>query len=326
MNPKNQISRIIKILELFSMGHRLSCNDIREHFDREVSLRTIQRDIAAIQEAEIPLRRSRNLGKEICWFFPSNYRKMVLPNIQPGEMLALYILKAYLKTFRGTSIEQDIGSLLEKIENLSPGDVYLDFEEQQDLIWDQDTGQYDYQDFGTLLKDIIDFILHKTWVTVTYKSLGEKAAKVYDVFIYHLFHYHGSIYLVAYTPEHDNFITLALHRLEKIVASANKWGAAPALEIAQFRQQRFGVFGGQPCSVSLQINQAFTPYFVNRSWHPSQRSEIQPDGSLRLEMDAPLSPELISWILSWHEAIRVLEPPLLIEKIKTRLNKTLEQY
>jgi len=326
MNPGNQISRIIEILQLFSMGRRLTCSDIRDHFDEAVSIRTIQRDISAIQEAQIPLHKRRGDGNQVTWSFPSSYKGMIMPAIQPNEMLALYILKAYLKTFHGTSIEQDIMSLSDKIEILSPGDVYLDFQDRQELIWDQDTGQFDYQEYGLLLTEIIQHILNKSWVTVTYKSMGEKEAKIYDLFIYYVFHYHGSLYLAAYTPEHHNFITLALHRLERIEKSVNTWAAPPELNITQFREQRFGVFGGSPQAVKLKISPQFTPYFINRNWHPSQNIRHMEDGSLWLEMNVPLSPELISWILSWHEAVFVVEPDALKDMVKERLTKTLEQY
>ncbi len=45
----------------------------------------------------------------------------------------------------------------------------------------------------------------------------------------------------------------------------------------------------------------------------------QESGDLLLTLQVPLSPELITWILGWHEAITVLAPDTLIEEIKLNL-------
>ena len=45
-----------------------------------------------------------------------------------------------------------------------------------------------------------------------------------------------------------------------------------------------------------------------------------------MELDAPVSWELIGWILSWHSFIKVLKPPALIHEMKKRLRDALRQY
>jgi hypothetical protein len=45
-----------------------------------------------------------------------------------------------------------------------------------------------------------------------------------------------------------------------------------------------------------------------------------------LEMIVPLSPELISWILSWHSGVEVLEPPELKEILIEYLNEAIKLY
>ncbi|MCK4558791.1 MAG: hypothetical protein KAV45_03335 [Calditrichia bacterium] len=50
------------------------------------------------------------------------------------------------------------------------------------------------------------------------------------------------------------------------------------------------------------------------------------DGTLLIKMEAPISPELVTWILGWHTAIKVTKPGLLIEDIIKRLEETLKMY
>jgi predicted DNA-binding transcriptional regulator YafY len=68
-------------------------------------------------------------------------------------------------------------------------------------------------------------------------------------------------------------------------------------------------------------------YFQNRQWHQSQRQTIDPEtGDMIMELYVPLGPDFISWILSWHDAIKVIKPVELIDKVKARLRATLYSY
>ena len=50
------------------------------------------------------------------------------------------------------------------------------------------------------------------------------------------------------------------------------------------------------------------------------------DGTLLIKMEAPISPELVTWILGWHTAIKVTKPGSLIEDITQKLEETLKMY
>jgi predicted DNA-binding transcriptional regulator YafY len=50
------------------------------------------------------------------------------------------------------------------------------------------------------------------------------------------------------------------------------------------------------------------------------------DGTLLLKMKALISPEMVTWILGWHTAIKVIKPGSLIEEITQKLEETLKMY
>ena len=326
MGELSQIQRIIRILELFSMGRRVTTQELYDFLKGECSLRTIQRDIQAIQYAGIPLMLEKSSARENYWFFPREYRQMVVPVIQHNELLAMHILKAHLKTFRGTKIERQITGLFNKLEELVPGDIYLDFDEDKNFIWDQNQGLYNYGEYDQLLSTVIELILARNWVTVTYRASEGKPPKTYDLFLYRIFLYNGSIYIAAYNPAFDNFISLALHRLEQVQPARGQRCQARPFSLAEFCSNRFGVFVGEIQRLQLSIRPEFVHYFQNRSWHPTQKTRLKKDKSMLLEMKVPLSPELITWILGWHTAIKVLRPDSLKAEITKKLQETLEQY
>ncbi len=326
MEATNQTERIIQILALLSMGRKLTCSKLHDKFEHKVSLRTIQRDMMRIESAEIPLLIEKGDQGENVYTLPAAYRHMVIPSIQQNELLALYMLKAYLNTFRGTRIEEYLQNLLQKLEDMAPGDVYLYLADHKDIFWSQDAGQYDYGNRDHLLNEVLNLIKDEKWATITYRSLASEHSKTYDVFMYRLFSYKGVLYIAAYNPLYDNYISLALHRIEAIDEARNQKRTRPGFSVDAFRDERFGVFAGEVQHIRLQIRAEYTPYFVNRSWHPSQRNEMLADGGMMMHLQAPVSPELISWILGWHEALMVLQPQSLIAEITGKLEKMNTMY
>jgi predicted DNA-binding transcriptional regulator YafY len=326
MENINKSARIIRILELLSSGHRLSTKQIHRHFDGEVTLRTVQRDLITLQEAGIPLELQRGDNKENFWFLPRDYRGMIHPMVHRNELLSVYILKSYLKFFQGTSVSSALDSAIEKLEELAPGEVYSELMDGQSLLWNQDVGQYDYQQYDAILNSMIDCILKKKWVTVSYQGRESKRIKKYDVFPYHLFSYGGAIYAACYQPSHGDFISLAVHRLKEVRSAVKQDRKPPDFDLKAFRKKRFGVFLGDVKKIKLRISPEYASYFQNRSWHASQKIKKQKNGELILEMKVPQSPELIGLILSWHSAIEVLEPHEFRKTIKGYLQETIGLY
>jgi predicted DNA-binding transcriptional regulator YafY len=77
MAELTSVQRIIRILELLSMGRNLTSSELNRIFDEKVTLRTIQRDMITIQQAGIPLICEKNHKKENVWSFPRDYRRMI---------------------------------------------------------------------------------------------------------------------------------------------------------------------------------------------------------------------------------------------------------
>jgi len=321
-----QAKRIIKMLELFSMGRRLTAAQLVDYFDQEVSLRTLQRDLLTIQEAGIPLQMERESGKENIWSFPPEYRRMILPQIERNELLTMHILKAFLKSFKKTTIASDLENLLNKVEELAPGEIYMELEGIEDLVWDQDVGHYRYDQTDGILNQVIDLIVAKKWGTITYRRSRTDQEKTYDIFPCRIFQYKGVLYLAAYHPYFEQFFALTLHRIKRIIEAKEQKQHLPNFDLDAFRRNRFGVFTGDVEQVELEIQNEYTHYFKNRTWHPSQQISTKEDGRVLLKMGVPVSPELVTWILGWHTAIKVIKPESLIKEIKQKLEDTLKIY
>lgn len=323
MEATTHVVRIIKILEWLSMGKSITVQEIWEIFEEESSKRTIQRDFQAIESAGIPLEIIRNDNKEFIYKFPRWYQNMLIPSIEQHELTAFYFLKGYLKSFKNTSLGTAIKSLENKLDILAPGEL-LSYSNNT-FLQDQNFGHIDYRLFTEIINNLIEAIIHKKWVTMSYHSLTDDKMRSYDVFIHKFYQFNSLLYAAVYFPKHNDILALAVHRIKKINIS-KKQQARPEFNETEFSQKRFGIYKDEPEEVILHIHPDFVKWIKDRIWHPSQIFSDLPEGGLQLKLKVPLSPDFITWVMGWHFGIKVLSPLSLKNKILANLKKSLEGY
>jgi predicted DNA-binding transcriptional regulator YafY len=317
-NKSEQARRVLFIYNLFLRHIKLTTNQVLDEIIEEfgdVSKRSVQRDLQILKDADYI--QSESKGRNSFWRL-NRGKKITMPTqIKSSELLSFYILKAYLKTFKGTAIENDINNLTEKIESLAPGDAIL----EETLYWDQNPGYYDYRGKHNLISRLLRYIHEKTWVTMEYEKMWDSKVKTYDILPESLFTYGGSIYLIAYLPKHKTYLNFALQNIVKLEDSSNQSRKYPEFDFDKFRSERFAVMDGEISDVVLKINKDFVKYFENRVWHPSQKVTFDKSENMLLHLKVPITPDFISWILHWTEAITVISP----ESLKYKLKKIYEE-
>ena len=255
---------------------------------------------------------------------------MILPIIQPNELISLYILKSYLKSFKHTSIESNLINVIEKIEIQAPGDILIEYDDgnrlQKDYVWDQENGEFNYKQYDVIITSALEYIYQKRWTKIIYQSLTDNKTRSHIVLPEHLFVYHSILYIVVFFPKYKDHLALAVHRIRSIKGTKGNDICIPQFDINEFRMKRFGVFYGTIEHVKLLVNPEYVKWFTDRIWHPSQIIHSQKNGSIIIEMDVPLSPDFISWILGWHEGIIVKEPDILIHIVSNKIRKMLDMY
>jgi predicted DNA-binding transcriptional regulator YafY len=320
-----QPHRLLYMYRKFLEGEVLTSGQLQDMVSEEieiVSRRTIQRDLRLLQKLD-PSLVGVEKGREIFWSIPRDYRypKQVV-RFDTNELLAFHFLKAHLKTFRGTVIEKDVERLYKKIEKLAPYEVVLD----ETIYWDQNVGYYDYSKLNDILEKVIKATATKGWYQVTYNAPKTGTSKDIIARFETIFSYLGLLYVVAYIPKHKIHVSLAIHNISNLQELPDYFDVAPPFNFREWSSYRFGVFSGEIFDVKLLIKKEFKHFFLNRRWHVSQVEKFDKDGNLILEMKVPVGVDLINWILSWSDAIIVLEPPELIKKVVNRLAQALNNY
>ncbi len=94
----------------------------------------------------------------------------------------------------------------------------------------------------------------------------------------------------------------------------------------EFLKHRFGLFGGEAENIKLKFDKSIRHYIEHKHWHTTQKITSDKKGNLILEMETAITPELTSWIMSWHKNVNVVMPKLLIEDIKDSIRAMKKQY
>jgi predicted DNA-binding transcriptional regulator YafY len=328
MSDFTQIERILRIIQILSSGTRLTTAALVRRFDDQVALRTLQRDLNKIASSGIPVLSRKTKANENEWYLDSSFRSFIPQTLGLNEYLAAHMLKENLKIFRNTEFSDEIDSLLEKIEQIVPEDVFLETEDSdpENLFENYTAGLFDYSGYDETIKQIIEGILHQRKCLVTYYSVYEHVNKSFYIEPHRIVYFRGGLYVIIYIRRFDKFRLLAIQRIKRFEIKDEVHPEEPRFDPASFWQGRFGLFSGEPNKVKIEFSSSARMHIEGRHWHASQSFSEGKKGSLILEMDVGISPELTSWIFSWNEYAKVLEPPELIEKISRKIKRLKKLY
>jgi len=328
MSEIPQIERILRIMQILSAGTRLTTAALVKRFDEQVSLRTLQRDLNKIATSGIPVRSRKTKSNENEWYLDSNFRSFIPQTLGLNEYLAAYMLKENLKIFRNTEFSDEVDSLLSKIEQIVPEEIFLETEDSdpEHLLENYTAGLFDYSGYDEIITRIIDGILQKRKCLVSYFSVYEDVTKNFYVEPRRMVYFRGGLYVIVFIRRFEKFRMLAIQRIKHFDVLEERFADEPIFDPSLFWKNRFGIFEADTCHVKIEFSSSARMHIEGRHWHPSQSFSEGSKGSLILEMDVGLSPELVSWIFSWNEYALVLEPPELIEKITQKIHKLKESY
>lgn len=328
MGEFSQIQRLLRILQIFSSGRKVTTTELLHRFDGRVSLRTLQRDLLALSEAGIPLISEKTMANENTWSLMSQFRSFIPLPLETNEYLAAHILKANLKVFQKTPFEKEIQSLIEKIDQIVPEEVFLETEtvKADELFENYSAGNYDYSPHGETINKLISAILNGNVCEVTYQNPYASEEKTYPIEPVRLVYYNGGLYVIVYFRKYKKFRLLAIQRIKELDLKNEKYPKDHNFDPELFWKNKFGLFSADQMEVKLQFSNEICHHIEGRSWHHSQEIIKKKNGDVVLSIKVGLSPELISWIMGWHQYVRVQSPDELINIIKSAHHKSLEKY
>ena len=164
-------------------------------------------------------------------------------------------------------------------------------------------------------------------VHIVYQSLKATEPVTYEIHLYAVIYHRGSLYVVAYSEQHDEVRHFKVDRMEEAETSQFPFQRPDEFDVKQHLDATFGILRGDG---DVQVEVKFLPavgrYVLESSWHPSQQLDRQKDGSVVARFRLDDTREIKSWILGFGKHAFVLSPESLRQEIVGELQSPLDRY
>jgi predicted DNA-binding transcriptional regulator YafY len=136
-----------------------------------------------------------------------------------------------------------------------------------------------------------------------------------------------ALYLIGWDETKGGLRTFKIERIREVVLTPRTFEPPEESTLERDLRRAWDVIADQPATdVVLRFDATVAPRVGETTWHPTQRLEAQEDGSVvfRATVAGPI--EIRLWILSWGDAVEVIEPVELREDVAGTLRRAAERY
>jgi len=307
-----RIDRMLAIVVMLLNRERITARELAEKF--EVSIRTIYRDLEAVNQAGVPVVSYS--GSDGGFGIMENY-KIDRQLLTFNDMLA--ILSA-LKGVNTTLADQEIDRAIEKISSLVPRERNDELElRYEQLVIDVSPWGFREED-KRKLKELYQAITDGKLVEFTYGNLkGEKTLREAEPMTLLFKGY--AWYLLGYCRLREDFRSFKLSRISELTVLDQEFTRR------KYSYREFPIsknHNNSPIHLKLRYSPEARPN-VEEYFNP-ENITYQDDGRLIVEVDWPEDEWVYGHILSYGEQVEVLEPKEIREKIRKRVAKLYEVY
>lgn len=323
----SQAQRLLRIY--LAMANARAGLTLQQLIERTgVTRRTINRDLAIL--ADDHLVRCIEVDDE------GRKRWALLPTgpaggvtFTRGELLALCLGRSVLSFARGTELYASMNDAFAKVADRlgGRGIEELALERKLYAVPDAPPVNINSEAFDDCLNELLTATLRDNQADVVYPS-SRGGTRVWRVDPLTLAYYRGRLYLVAREHTADAIRMFAIHRVVDATWLRGTSVSVPAKYRPEtYFSNRFGIFAGEkPEHVEARFDPGAARYARERLWHSTQTCVDEADGCAVLSWQVPVTPELISWLLSFGASVEVRSPQRLRAEIASTLRDAAARY
>jgi predicted DNA-binding transcriptional regulator YafY len=330
-----QVLRVLSILNHLSVGPETvpSLHHKLQGEGHKVSQRTIYRDLLKLEEAfklgNIKLRRYTGEFNKATWIIATaDPKTYVRDDLYLQTFMTEHFKPEWLKAFTGSSIEDVFtnGNTITESEAL-----VIQKNISQFSIQHSNWGEFIYNhEHYNRLKDIIWAISNQRIIYIAYFDHNGHVEHKFRPLkvVYH----RGTIHLVGWLIVGDEVFIQAQEldciRTTRITNERYQQTNEEAV-VRQALIDRFGIHDSvqkDRVQVVLEMGEGPAIFLMNRHWHPTQSFRKTGDNRWRMEFSCMINIELVGWVFSWLEHVKVLEPASLRDLMAERAAYIADMY
>lgn len=306
MKRLTHAARVLRIRELLDTRPYLTVSDLQRRF--HVSRRTVYNDLAALQDADVPIYSETQDGETRWMLHPAARRRTV--TLTAGQVLALGLASLALSFLEGTEIHDQLKLIIDRLTDGASPLTRKQLNSLPHKIALVPHGPKDYGPHADTLDDILTALVYDELLSITYKPPGN-TPRDHLIEPYCLLLYREALYLICHTRTFDADRILAVDRIQSTTRTRQKFEYPADFHPREFTDGSFGLIAGEPTTVVIDFDPEQARYVMERRWHKTQSFETQPDGKVRMTMSVAGLADVYRWLVGHLGTFNVVEPPQL---------------
>ena len=277
--------------------------------------RTIRRDLDALEASGTPLI-TETIHGHTRWRIMDGYRQTIALGFSPSEIIALRLTRQLLAPLAGTGIQESLQSALAKAE---AGVPTPDNKTPQNLsaAFAITLGSHkSYKGHHTTIATLAKATAKLHTVQMRYCSAARHQTTRREVSPYRLWYTNGALYLIGYCHLRKDVRMFAVERIKTVTLTDHPFQIPLDFDIEDYVKDAIGIMRGQPIKVELRFNKPTAAWVKDRIWHPTQHVTRLKQGELTMTLTVANNRELIGWILSFGNGVRVIQPATLRQAVR----------
>ena len=275
--------------------------------------------------------RSKRDGSGRTRYFYSG--KRLISSIESGQALTLILgLYSQQKGILKEHFEKVIGSLLQDVMSRQDGDQPF-FGDIEEHIHVSGHGPVEPKKLLRRISEIIRAIENCKVVRIEYVRTYDGAKRDREVEPYGLVCRHGSWYLVGLCRWQNKRRIYQLDQVRRLKVEENTIFMRPAgLSMTGIFKDAWGIWNvddekaAAVETVRLKVKKGVAERFGAVSFHDSQQVSPLSDGEAEVTFKVSGAAEMIPWLMSWGQAVEVIEPHWLRERLLKGLQDAVKIY
>jgi predicted DNA-binding transcriptional regulator YafY len=193
-------------------------------------------------------------------------------------------------------------------------------------------GSIDYTPHHETIRTLIEAMDNKKICKISYKRPMAKNAKTYFSKPLKIFSHHDTIYLhvrMAKQPgkpyrEPDFDPLLAVHRIVSVELTDKPFVFPKDYDFDKVFNLNFGIIKDEAFKVEAEFSGYSAAYVSERYWSPDQKIVRKRDGKIKLSFSTSSDPEIIAWLLSFGDEVRLLKPKWLVDEVREIVKRVIK--
>ena len=240
-----------------------------------------------------------------------------------NELQALAIMRRLLKDAGGGLLEEHLGPLAKRLDDLTRHQRLNLGEAASRLRFPAIAARPAGEAFNTVASATLQ--RRKLWIEYHARSTDERSERT--VSPQRITHYREAWYLDAWDEKRDALRSFSIDRIVKASVLEERAVDVPEAQLDEHYASAYGIFGGKADKVAvLRFTPESAKWVSDETWHPSQQGRRLDDGAYELSIPYRDPRELVMDVMRHGADVEVVAPAALRAEVGRQLERAAAAY